>query len=272
MRQLQSAWAQLANVFWEPKLTANIQPPMWARLLANWPVALLGCLWFAAVAVFQYFFVTYQMLLPVYALPCFLITWKIGRGWGTLFAVLDGTIAPVVSALKDPGFHHLDLFCWNVAMRFTTLQICVFLTDRIHRQKDFLRRLKAPNPRPANYAENWAVILASALLFLLVAAADYFTGPRMLFLPLYLFPAMLITLFLNLRWGTVVVVLAALCASTEEYLDKLDPSVAEVFGWNFAMRFVISFLVILLLDRLRHENVLFSNRKQNGGVNSATHA
>ena len=111
-----------------------------------------------------------------------------------------------------------------------------------------------------------------ALLFLLVAAADYSTGPRMLFLPLYLFPAMLITLFLNLRWGTVVVVLAALYASTEEYLDKLNPSVAQVFGWNLVMRFVISFLVILLLDRLRHENVLFLSRKQNGGANGATHA
>jgi hypothetical protein len=70
----------------------------------------------------------------------------------------------------------------------------------------------------------------------------------------------------------VIVVLAALCASTEEYLDKFDPSVAEVFGWNLAMRFVISFLVILLLDRLRHENVLFLSRKQNGGANGATHA
>ena len=258
-RQLKSAWAQLANVFWEPTLTANVQPSMRVRLLAHWPVAVLGCLWFVAVARFQYSYVTYQMLLPIYALPCFLITWKMGRRWGTLFAVLDAMVGPWVAALKIPDFHHWDLFCWNTVMRFITLQICVFMTDRVHRQKDFLHNLTALNLRPANVAENWAVVLASALLFLLIVALDYFTGPRMLFLPIYLFPAMLITLFLNLRWGIVVVLLSALSASTQEYLDKLDSSLMEVFGWNFTMRFAISFIVIFLLDRLRHENVLFSN-------------
>jgi hypothetical protein len=85
------------------------------------------------------------------------------------------------------------------------------------------------------------------------------------FLPLYLFPAMLVTLFLNLHWGALVVVLAALTGSADEYLGKLNPSLAEAFGWNFIMRFVILFLVILLLDRLSHENVLFTSGKQNGG-------
>jgi hypothetical protein len=45
----------------------------------------------------------------------------------------------------------------------------------------------------------------------------------------------------------------------------------EVFGWNFPMRFLILFLVILLLDRLRHDNVLFTTRKPNGGSQPGAH-
>ncbi len=75
---------------------------------------------------------------------------------------------------------------------------------------------------------------------------------------------MLITLFLNLRWGTLVVLLAALNTCADEYLARYDLSLAQVFGWNFAMRFGFLFLVILLLDRFRQENTLFTFRKQNG--------
>jgi hypothetical protein len=51
----------------------------------------------------------------------------------------------------------------------------------------------------------------------------------------------------------------------------VPPDFVGFFGWNFTMRFVISFLVIQLLDRLRHENVLFSPRKQNGRSNESEH-
>jgi hypothetical protein len=266
---LQSAWRQLANVFWEPTLAAMVQPSMAARFLAHWPVALFGCLWLAAVTGAHYLYLNHQMMLPFYAVPCLLAAWKMGRRWGALFAVVTAFIGPVVTALKEPATHPVELVCWNSAMRFVILQMCVFLTDRIHRQKDFLRRLTARNRRPAKLAENWAVVLASGLWFLLVAWGDVFTGPRVIFLPLYLFPAILITLFLNLRWGTLVVLLSALNACAEEYLSRYNASVAQVFGWNFAMRFLILFLVILLLDRVRQENVLFTSRKQNGGSNGA---
>jgi len=266
VHQLKAAWAQLANVFWEPTLTAAVRPSLSAQLVANWPVALLSCLWIAAVAAVQYFYVTTQMLLPIYSLPCLLVTWKMGRRWGMLFALVDGAVAPLVMAVKDPTFRQADLVCWNAVMRFIIMQMCVFFSDRIHQQKDFVRHLAFSNRRPAKFGENWAVILASALLFSIVVVADYFTGPRALFLPIYLIPVMLITLFLNLRWGIFVGLLAAFSASVDEYL-RLNSNVAQVFGWNFIMRCTIFLLVILLLDRLRHKNVLFSPRKQNGRLN-----
>jgi hypothetical protein len=191
------------------------------------------------------------------------------RRWGTFFAVVAGVSGPLISVAKQPGLYPLELVCWNSLMRFVIMQICVFLADRVHRQKNFFHALATPNPRPADFAGNWAVIMACGLWFLAVAAGDFYTGPRVIFLPLYLFPAMLITLFLNLRWGTLMVVMAAVVGSADEYIGKLNSSVAEVFGWNFIMRFLILFLAILLLDRLSHENVLFSSGKQNGRVKPA---
>jgi hypothetical protein len=116
------------------------------------------------------------------------------------------------------------------------------------------------------------IILTSALLFAVIAWGDIRTGPRVIFLPLYLIPAMLLTLFLNLRWGTLMALLGALMACADEYLTKYNPSFTEVFGWNFAMRFLILFVVVWLLDRVRQENVLFTSRKPNGHANGVSHA
>jgi len=269
--QLESAWEQLANVFWEPTLTAIARPPLLAQLRAQWPVALFGCAWLAAVTSVHYLYLQHRMLLPIYAIPCLLAAWKMGRSWGTLFAIITAVLAPAVSIIKDPPAHPMELFWWNAAMRFLNLQICVFLADRIHRQKDFFRRLKQPSRRPSNLAANRVIVLTSALLFAVIAWGDIRTGPRVFFLPLYLIPAMLITLFLNLRWGTLMALLGALMACADEYLTKYNHSFAQVFGWNFAMRFLVLFVVVWLLDRVRQENVLFTTRKPNGHANGVSH-
>lgn len=267
-RQMSQAWGQLANVFWEPTLIANLDPTSFAKSKALWLLVMFCGLWIAAVANVQYFLANHLLLLPVYTIPCLVVTWKIGRRWGTAFACATAAVAPLISAVKDPAANHADLVCWNSLMRFIILQTCVFLTDRIHGKKDFFSQLKAPRRRPADVARNWAVLLASGLWFVAIAVADLYTGPRVIVLPLYLFPAMLLTLFLNLRWGAAAALLGALVASTDEYTTKFNANVIEVFGWNFPMRFLILFLVILLLDRISDGNVLFNSRNQPGGSKS----
>ncbi len=262
--QLHAAWQQLSNVFWEPTLTVNLRPPLPARLKAAWPMALFCALWLTAMGYMHYHFTKHLMLLPLYAVPCLLATWKISRRWGTLFAGVSACIGPLVAAAKEPAANHADLICWNTLMRFIIMQMCVFLADRIHGQKDFFRRLTVQNHRPADFAGNWAVVLASSAWFFAIALADLYTGPRVILLPMYLFPAMLITMFLNLRWGSFVVLMGAVVASFDEYASKFNPDIVEVFGWNLAMRFLIMFLVILLLDRLSLDNILFHSRKSNG--------
>jgi hypothetical protein len=266
--QLLAAWSQLANVFWEPTLTAASRPPLSAQLKSGWPLILLCSGWLAAAANLQYAYANHLTLLPVFALPCLLAAWRINRRWGTLFAGAAAVLGPLVAMAKDPASHPADLLCWNTFMRFVTFQMCVFLSDRIRRREEFFGQFTTTGRRPASFADNWAVILASALGFFLIAWGDIWTGPRVSVLPLYLFPAMLITLFLNLRWGTFTVLLGALVSSFDEYASKYNASIEKAFGWNFPMRFLMLFLVILLLDRLRHKNVLFSSRKLNGGFKS----
>lgn len=263
--QLQSAWSQLGNVFWEPTLTAASHPSLSVHLKSAWPLILLCAAWLAAVANVQFFYASHLMLLPVYAIPCLLAAWKMNRRWGTLFAGVAAGLGPLVAMAKDPGSHSAGIVCWNALMRLIILQMCVFLADRSHWQKGFFGQLGAWRDRPADFGSNWAVVLLSGLWFVLIAWGDFFTGPRVSFLPLYLFPAILVTLFLNLSWGTLAVLLGALVASADEYTSKYNADAVEVFGWNFPMRFLMLLLVILLLDRLRQDNVLFTAHKPNGG-------
>jgi len=263
--QLQSAWSQLCNVFWEPTLTAANHPPLMVHVKSAWPLILLCSAWLAVVANVQFFYTSHLMLLPVYAFPCLLATWKMNRRWGTLFAGVTAGLGPLVAMAKDPASHPADIVCWNALMRLIILQMCVFLADRTHWQQGFFAQLGAWHRRSADFGSNWAVVLLSGLWFVVIAWGDIFTGPRVSFLPLYLFPAILITLFLNLSWGTLAALLGALVSSADEYASKYNANAAEVFGWNFPMRFLMLFLVILLLDRLRQDNVLFSDLKPKGG-------
>jgi len=104
------------------------------------------------------------------------------------------------------------------------------------------------------------VVLASGLLFLIVAALDYVTDPHVTFLPLYILPCMILTLMLNLRWGIAGVLVGMMVASLQEYSANPSHGLAAVFGWNFIMRFAIALVVILLIDRIRKGNILFSSR------------
>lgn len=261
--QLKSARSQLANVFWEPDLIAPARVPFSQQLKSAWLLLLFCLAWLAATAALQ-FHTTHLLLLPLYAVPCLLAGWRISRGWGTCFAGIGAVAGPLIGTVKTPDTHTLDVNCWNILMRFLTLQICVFLVNRINIAEDFFDELVTPARRKADFRRNWAVFAFSAAWFLIIAWGDLATGPRVSFLPLYLFPAMLVTLFLNLRWGALTVLFGALVASLDEYVSKYDASLLKVFAWNFPMRFLMLFLVIALLNRLRYDNVLFNSAEPRG--------
>jgi len=90
-----------------------------------------------------------------------------------------------------------------------------------------------------------------------VAYLDYHTPPQLIFLPLYILPCMAIALVLNLRWAIPFAALAMAIASLIEYKTNPQISLGVAMGWNFVMRFAISLAILLLLDRIRKENILF---------------
>jgi hypothetical protein len=254
------ALTQLANVFWEPTLTADVRISALDQLRTYWFLVPFCAAWSVGATLAQYFFTQHVLLLPIFAVPCLLAGWRIGRGWGTFFAWLAAVAGPLVVILREPSSATLAETFWNILMRFITLQMMVFLADRIHRHEDFFDELTAPRRRRADFRRHWAIFVFSIICFVVIAAGDLWTGPRLSFLPFYLVPAILVTLFLNLGWGAFTALLGAFVTSWDEYESHFENSLVKSFGWNFPMRFLMLFAVVALLNRLRHDNVLFGSR------------
>lgn len=151
-------------------------------------------------------------------------------------------------------------------MRFLVLQLCGQFVEQIRKLNNLSRPRTLLDPRPGKFADNWLVPLVCALALILASVLDYVTDARMIFMPLYILPCMMLTLVLNLRWGVIAALLAAGASSWTEYAtNKLSHyTLTEVFVWNFPMRFAVTVLVLLLLNRIRKENILFLHRKSNG--------
>jgi hypothetical protein len=261
--QLKTAVARLSNLFWEPSLTARSQPLLRAQFRRHWPVILLAGLLLAGVATAHLYLGGQMIFLPFYLVPCALLTWKIDRRWGAMVATAAAATGPLIQSTSISGIHNAEVTLWNTVMRFITLQFCVLFVGQIRQQKNLPRRLAIQNQPAGKFTENWAVVLASGLLFLVVGILDYVSNPHMTFLPLYLLPCMILTLVLNLRWGIASAVATMLIASLEEYSSNPGYGLVKVFGWNLIMRLAIALLVVLLLDRIRRGNVLFFLREPN---------
>ena len=257
VQQLRTAAAQLSNLFWEPSLTANAPPALRRQLLRHWPVVLLAASLLAGLATAHYFFSTYLLFLPLYLVPCALLTWRIDRRWGALAAAAAAVAGPLIQSAQSVDFRRPEVMVWNMVMRFITLTLCVLFVDQIRRQKRLPQGYSTPNHESASFTEKWAVVLASGLLFLIVALLDFLTNPNLVFLPLYLLPCMILTLVLNLRWGIAAAIVGAVARSLMEYAGNPNYAVTEVFGWNLVMRLAIFLIVTVLLDRIRTESILF---------------
>jgi hypothetical protein len=258
--QLKSALAMWSNLFWEPHLNFQVPPPLSASLKTQWPFGLFAGLLMATVVTIQYFSSANMIFLPFYLAICALLTWKTDRRWGAVAAMVAAVAGPLVVALRHPEYRTLELGLWNSVIRFLILQSCVLFVDRIHRQQDLVNHRSGSAGRIARLGENWAVILASGVLLAVVAWLDLACNPRMTFMPFYLFPCMLIGLVLNLRWSLVAAVLAVFTGTFIESMT-LDDYPVKIFIWNLSMRLSVFLVVIVLLQLIRRENILFVRRK-----------
>jgi len=261
-QQLGNAIRQWNNLFWEPSLNSIERHSWLAEFKASWIYLLTASLVLGLIGLVQFNSSSHIMFLPFYGVISSFLAWKAGRRWGMVFVVVAAATAPLVVALKDPSFREPGVMLWNTIMRFIILEMFVIFTDRIHQHRQVVHYRQSPDiVTRTRLAENWAVLLTCGLALLGIAWLDYITDPHMIFLPLYLIPCMMLTLVFNLRWGITAALLATGIGCWVEYVTNRVShyTLGEVFGWNYAMRFGVALVVLLLLNRIRRENILFSS-------------
>jgi hypothetical protein len=93
-----------------------------------------------------------------------------------------------------------------------------------------------------------------------VVVADYITGINTLMTGLYIIPCMIMALALGWRWGTFF---AVFCAVIGPVLQRPDPAYQplNIEFWNTAMRLVMYQMVVVMIERIRRKNILFTRHK-----------
>lgn len=257
--QVKSAFTNLANLFWEPTLSTEPRPPFPAQLRKHWKAVLASLAWILGVANLHLLTNPHLMFQPFYLMPCIFMALKTDRRLATVVAQFGAIAGPLLFYYARPDFVAFDVICWNTAMRMVMFQLVVILFDRIGRQSA-LRRPQNPasSQMPSQtLAGNWPVILLTLFFFALVIVFDVLTGPQVLLTPFYMVPCIILTLAMNWRWGTVAALLAAFFGS---FFQRDDPGFQplDIEFWNTLMRLAINMTVVVLLERVRRENILYS--------------
>ncbi len=114
-----------------------------------------------------------------------------------------------------------------------------------------------PNVHSFKAADNWAVMLASGLWLASVIVLQIYSSPHLNFIPLYLIPCAALTLTVGRRWGMAAATLAAAAGPIIQRFGDPDYEVASVEFWNIIMRYIFLQAVVLMLDALLRQNILF---------------
>jgi len=261
--QIQSAFAHLANLFWEPGLSPVVRPPLALQFARHWLVLLVSLVWIGGVAVLQSRTDPHLSFTPFYLVPGVLLALKADRRLGLIWAGLAGVAGPLMQYFKRPMIVPLDVTLWNLVMRVFVFVLMMILLDNVRKQS-LGERSRRTFPEPGaipSISGNWAVVLVTSIYFFLVVVLDMLTNPFYIFLPLYLLPCIVFTLSLNWRWGTLAAVIASVVGPLVQRFDDPGYQILAVECWNTLMRLAIFQTVVLLLDRIRRDNVLFSSIK-----------
>jgi hypothetical protein len=261
LSQLKFMLSQLLNLVWEPTLSQVVRPSMRAQFFAHWKVIIANLLFFLALVAVQFsagrHSVLHMSLIPFYLIPCLWLTLKLDRRWGALLATVAAVGPPLLRHLFNPDFMPLEITLWNMVMRFILFQIVVVLADRIRGQNIF-SPLKTPDSK-ALFSDHWAAIIANGLFIVGVVVIDVLTSPQLNLLPLYLLPCMVLALTVGRRWGTAAAVITAIAGPFTQRFDDVYYKHLPIEFWNTVMRFLIFQAVVLILDRIRRENILFAS-------------
>ena len=259
LTQLKSAFTNVGNIFWEPSLSPQFRPLFAAQLQKYWLALALTFVWCGVIANMPLWTNPHLMFAPFYLVPCIFLAMKVDRRLATVVAQASAIGGPLYSYHFNPEFAPFGVICWNIVMRMIVFQVVVNLFDRFGRQSVFNPANHLPSGRNAiqSIVGNLPVILLTIIFFAVVIVFDVLTSPQMLLLPLYMIPCMVLTLALNWRWGLVAAIVAAVLGPL---FQRADPGYQHlnIQFWNTAMRMIIYFIVVALLEQVRRKNILFS--------------
>jgi len=258
--QIKLAIAKVANIFWEPGLSPVIKPPLPVQIARYWLALVASLLLIGGVGALQFSGDPHLTFAPFFLAPCVILAWKADRRLGIILACVAGITGPLMQHLRQPLVITMNVTAWNMAMGEFVFIFVVILLDNIRKQSlrdSSPHRLPEPSAIHA-ISGNWAVVLVTSIYFALVVALDVLTNPYCLFLPLYLLPCVIFTLTLNWRWGAVAAVIASVGGPLTERFEDPGYQLLSVEVWNTFMGLAIFLTVVLLLDRVRHKNILFS--------------
>jgi hypothetical protein len=100
----------------------------------RWAVIVTNALFIAGTVVLDVLTSPQLNLLPLYLLPCIVMTLTVGRRWGTATAIITAIAGPFTQRYDYVYYTHLPLELWNTVMRFIIFQAVVFIVDQIRRE------------------------------------------------------------------------------------------------------------------------------------------
>ena len=255
--QLKFAVSRMRNLFWEPSLNSQVRPSMAALWREHWGIILAAGGLLAGMIFYHCHSNPHLQHLPFYLVPCLLATWQAGRRWGGLLATLAAVAGPLVARVKDPDFHPPYVVVWNMFAGFFMLQLCILLFDRMLRQRNPAALGEKPNVRSRNLADNWAVVPACGVWLAAMITLQFYSSPHLSFMPLYLIPCLALTLSLGRSWGLAAAVLAAVIGPYVQRFGDTDYLPLHVEVWNTVTRLLVLQVIIMLVDRLHRDNIVF---------------
>jgi len=136
--RLTKKWFLYRNI----ELPAN-RPSLRTQLLANKITILLSYAILAGVVELDFITGPNVTLAPFYLIPAALLTLIIGRGWGTVAAVIAVIFWSAMQSFQLGGSIEYSVVLWNSIMRFLVFKIIILLLDRVRVETSFASKADA---------------------------------------------------------------------------------------------------------------------------------
>jgi hypothetical protein len=110
----------------------------------NWAVVLAAGLLLAFTAALDYFTPPPMTFMPLYLLPCIMLTLVLNIRWGIAAALVATACTSLVQYYTNANARAAEVFGWNFIMRLAIFLLAIFLLDRIRRE-NIMFASRSPN-------------------------------------------------------------------------------------------------------------------------------